>query len=76
MLFCEPEKDDHVAKAAAAIRKVFQCLKDKMPWPLHPSNTESEKFKILSKVNEFLTCLLEVKGENQIRSRSLDSNIL
>ena len=34
ILFCQPEKDDYVAKAvAAAIRKVFQCLKDKMPWP-------------------------------------------
>ena len=76
MLFCEPEKDDHVGKAAAAIRKVFQCLKDEMPWPPHLSDIESEKFKFLSKVNDFLTCLLVVKGENQIRSRSLDSNIL
>ena len=34
MLFCQPEKDDYVAKtAAAAIRKVFQFLKDEMPWP-------------------------------------------
>ena len=35
MLFCQPEKDDYVAKAAAAaaIRKAFQCLKDEMHWP-------------------------------------------
>ena len=34
MLFCQPEKDDYVAKAAtAAIRKVFQYLKDEMHWP-------------------------------------------
>ena len=34
MLFCQPEKDDYVAKtAAAAIKKVFQFLKDEMPWP-------------------------------------------
>ena len=33
MLFCQPEKDDYEAKTAAAIRKVFQCLKDEIPWP-------------------------------------------
>ena len=34
MLFCQPEKDDYVVKtAAAAIKKVFQFLKDEMPWP-------------------------------------------
>ena len=55
MLFCQPEKDDYVTKAAAAIRKVFQCLKDEMPWPPQQSDLESEKFKIPSKVNEFLT---------------------
>ena len=55
MLFCEPEKDDHVTKAAAAIRKVFQFLKDEMPWPPQQSDLESENFKIPSKVNEFLT---------------------
>ena len=33
MLFCEQEEVDYVAKAAAAaIRKVFQCLKNEMPW--------------------------------------------
>ena len=76
MLFCKPEKDDYVAKAAAAIRKVFQCLKDEMPWPPQPSDLKSEKIKIPSKVNDFLTCLLIVKGENQIKNRSLDCNIL
>ena len=55
MLFCQPEKDDYVTKAAAAIGKVFQCLKDEMPWPPQQSDLESEKFKIPSKVNEFLT---------------------
>ena len=55
MLFCEPKKDDYVAKAAAAIRKLFQCLKNEMPSPPQPSDLESEKFKIPSKVNEFLT---------------------
>ena len=67
-LVCEPEKDDYVAKTAAAIRKVVQCLKD--AWPPQPSDLESEKFKISSKANEFLTCLLIVKGENQTSSRS------
>ena len=38
MLFCEPKKDDYVAKAAAAIRKVLQCLKNEMPWPPHSSD--------------------------------------
>ena len=70
MLFCEPEKDGYVAKAAAAIRKVVQCLKDEMSWPPQPIDLESEKLKIPSKVNEFLTCLPIVKGENEIRSRS------
>ena len=32
MLFCEQEEVDYAAKAAAAIRKVFQCFKDEMPW--------------------------------------------
>ena len=68
MLVCEPEKDDYVAKAAAAIRKVVQCLKD--AWPPQPSGLESEKFKIPSKANKFLTCLLIVKGENETSSRS------
>ena len=77
MLFCEQEEVDYVAKAAAAaIRKVFQCLKDEMPGSPQPSDLESEKFEIPSKVNKFLTCLLIVKGENQIRSRSIDSKIL
>ena len=68
MLVCEPEKDDYVAKAAAAIRKVVQCLKD--AWPPQPSGLESEKFKIPSKADKFLTCLLIVKGENETSSRS------
>ena len=55
MLFCQPKKDDYVTKAAAAIRKVFQSLKDEMPWPPQQSDLESEKFKIPSTVNEFLT---------------------
>ena len=68
MLVCEPEKDDYVAKAAAAIRKVVQRLKD--AWPPQPSGLESKKFKIPSKANKFLTCLLIVKGENETSSRS------
>ena len=39
-------------------------------WPPQPSDLQSEKFKISSKVNEFLTCLLIVKGENETSSRS------
>ena len=68
MLVCEPEKDDYVTKAAATIRKVVQCLKD--AWPPQPTGLESEKFKIPSKANKFLTCLLIVKGENETSSRS------
>ena len=37
-----------------------------MPWPPKPSNLEPKKFKIASKLNEFLTCLLTIKGENEI----------
>ena len=43
MLFCEPEKDDYVAKAAAAIRKEVKCLKEEMPWPPQPRDLEPEK---------------------------------
>ena len=64
MLFCEPEKDDYVPKATAAIRK------NEMICTPQPSDYEQEKFKTLSKLNEFLTCLLTVKEENQINSRS------
>ena len=42
MLFCEAEKDDYVAKAAAAVREEVKCLKDEMPWPPQPSNLEPE----------------------------------
>ena len=73
MQFCEPEKDDYVAKAAAVIRK--KCLKDKMPWPTQPRDLEPEQFKILSKLNEFLTCLLTFKGMKSA-AESLDSGIL
>ena len=45
MLFCEPKKDDYVAKAAAAVRKVFQCLKNEVPWPPHSSDLESENLR-------------------------------
>ena len=68
MLICEPEKDDYVAKVAAAIRRVVQCLKDALP--PQPSDLESEKFKISSKANEFLTCLLKVNRKNGTSSRS------
>ena len=74
MLVCELEKDDYVAKAAAAIRKVVQCLKD--VWPPQPSGLESEKFKIPSKANKFFTCLLIVTGENETSSRSARPDIL
>ena len=45
MLVCEPEKDDYVAKAAAAITKVVQCLKD--AWPSQPSvlNQKNLRFR-------------------------------
>ena len=70
MLFCGLEKDDYVAKTAAAIRKEGKCLKDGMPRPHQPSDLEPEKFKTPCKLNEFLTYLLTVKGENEISSRS------
>ena len=70
ILFCEPEKDDYVAKAAGAIRKEVKYLKDEMPWPPQPSDLKPEKFKIRSKLNEFLTCLLAGKGENEISRQS------
>ena len=66
ILFCEPEKDGYVAKAAAAIRKEAKCLKDEMAWRPQPSDLEAEKFKIQSKLNEFLIYLLT---ENEISSR-------
>ena len=70
LLFREPEKGEYVAKEAAAIRKEDKCLKDEMSWSPQPSNLEPEKFKIPSRLNEFSTCLLTVKGENEISSRS------
>ena len=53
MLFCKLEKDDYVAKTAAAIRKEGKCLKDGMPRPHQPSDLEPEKFKTPCKLNEF-----------------------
>ena len=70
MLFCELEKDDYVAETAAANRKEGKCLKDGMPRPHQPSDLEPEKFKTPCKLNEFLTYLLTVKGENEISSQS------
>ena len=70
MRFFEPEYDDYVAKAVTATRKEVKCLKDEMSWPPQPSDLEPEKFKIPSKLNEFLTNLFTVKGENEISSRS------
>ena len=70
MLFCEMEKDDYVSKEPGTIREVVKCLKDKMPWSPQPSDLEPEKCKTPYKLNEFLTCLVTVQKENEIRSRS------
>ena len=40
-----------------------------MLWPPQPSDPEPKKFKVLSNLNGFLTCLLAVKGKNEISSR-------
>ena len=48
MQFCEPEKDDYVAKAAATKCVCVKCLKHEMPWPPQPSDLEPEKFRIPS----------------------------
>ena len=74
--FYEPKKDDYVAKAAAAIRKEVKCSKDEMPWLPQPSDFDPEIFKMPSKLNEFLTCLLTIKEEMKSAAKVLDSDIL
>ena len=45
-------------------------MQDEMPWRPQTSDLEPEKFKMPSKLNEFLTCLLAVNRENELSHRS------
>ena len=68
-LICDPEKDDYVAKAAPAIRKEGRCLKDEMPCLLNRA--------ILNRKNlRSRPSRMSFKGENEISSQVLDSDIL
>ena len=46
-------------------------MKDQMPWPPQSSNLEPEKFEMLPKLGQFLTCLMTgQENEEQINNRS------
>ena len=47
-------------------------MKDQMPWPPQSSNLEPEKFEMLPKLGQFLTCLMTgQENEEQMNNRSV-----